>query len=115
MRGHAVVVALADGIELVIVAARAADRQSEERGADGVHRVGLPFGAELVAVVGELDGEGADREQAGADAAVDVLLFFLGQLDVPSRSMLVDQSSSAAICSCTKVLYGLSELNDAIT
>ena len=36
--------------------------------------------------------------------------FSFGSLLEPSSSMLVGHSSSAAICSCTKVVYGLSRL-----
>ena len=43
--------------------------------------VGLPFGAELITVIGVFDGERTQREQAGADAAVDVFLLLLRELE----------------------------------
>src|SRR5260370_29477506 len=79
-RVHAVVIALADRVELVIVTTGARYGQSEKRRAHGIDRIGLPFGAILLAVVGVLDGEGAERKQACADSPAHVVLFLFGQL-----------------------------------
>src|SRR5437870_11874695 len=86
----------------MIVTAGAADGESEERRPDRVHRVALPFGAILIAVVGELDWKRAEREQARADAPVDVLHLLLRQLEralqvhaggpqLVSRDLLLDE------------------------
>jgi hypothetical protein len=79
-RCHAVVVALADGIGFVIVATGAFQRHSKEGRADGVDSFGSPFSAIEIAVVGVFDGERAEGEQAGADAAIEVLLLLLRQV-----------------------------------
>ena len=79
-RVHAVIIALADGIELVIVTAGASKGESEKRRADCIDGIGLPFHAILLGVICELNGEGAEREQAGADAAVEVVALLFGQV-----------------------------------
>ena len=68
---HAVVVGLADGVELVIVAARAAERHAEERRADDVGHLGQHF----VAAAGDFLVAGvlaqrAEAVEAGGDRAV---------------------------------------------
>ncbi len=55
------------------MAAGALQRQAEEGCADDIDGLRTPFGAIQVAVVGVFDREGAEREQARADAALEVL------------------------------------------
>src|SRR5262249_24076587 len=78
--GHPVVIALADGIELVVMTPCASYRQSQESSAHCIDRIGLPLGAKLVAVIGELDRKGTNGEEARTDARVNVFLFLLWKL-----------------------------------
>ena len=97
---HAVVVALADGIELVIVAAGAAERHAEQRRADDVGHLGEHF----VAAAGDflVAGVLAQRPQA-VEAGGDQRLVFFG-VDLVAGELLVRKRS-----------YGLSLLNARIT
>ena len=80
-RRQPVVFALADRIGLVVVAAGALQGQAEERRSDRIDGLGAPLGAVQVAVVGVFDGEGSQREQAGADPAADVSALLFRQLE----------------------------------
>src|SRR6185295_10559290 len=48
-RRHAVIILLADRIEFMIVASRAAERQPEKCRPGSIHRIGLPLGTKLIA------------------------------------------------------------------
>ena len=79
-RRHTVIIALADRVELVIVATRACHGKTEKRRSHRINGVGLPFRAELVAVISELDRKGAERKQTGADSTGDVFFLLLREL-----------------------------------
>ncbi len=80
-RGQTVIVALLDGVEFVIVTARAPHRESKKCRPHRIDGVSFPLRPKLVSIISELDRKRAERKQARADAPVDVLLFLLRQLE----------------------------------
>ena len=96
-----VVILLRDRLELVVVAAGAADRQAEERGADDVG----PLGEHFVAAERDLGvpGVAPDRAEPVEDRR---------GLAARGRPGAI---SSPASCSVRKRSNGLSRLNESIT
>jgi hypothetical protein len=87
-RRQPVVVGLGQGIELVVVAAGAADRDAEHRRpAGGHHVVELGGAGGLELLLGELRGEGTGREETGGLQRLDVARcqFVAGNLPLEER------------------------------
>ena len=70
---EAIVVFLRDGIELVVVAAGATDRQTEEDRSSGIHHVGALLDEVDVFHFEEHVAVGADAVEAGAGARIGVV------------------------------------------
>ncbi len=64
----------------MVVAARAAERQAEERRPRRIHGIGLPLGPELVAEECILGRQRADGVETGADALREVDLLLLREI-----------------------------------
>ena len=82
---HGVIVAARDGVELVIVAARAAERYAQKSVARGIHHIGQPFVADLVALQRGFVVDGSDGIDAGRDFGGKVIELFLRRIEAAGK------------------------------
>jgi hypothetical protein len=112
-----VVVTLREGVELVIVAARAGQRQAQKGFSGGIYSVGQPFVAELGSVQrGFMIGR-SDGVKARTDPRVEMLQLFRRDLVTTSELQVVRPEFVARDLLLDEPvvrLIGLERLNDVV-